>query len=199
MDRYIEWYNRDTNITHQQPSALTIAGISHLYFECIHPFEDGNGRIGRAIVIKALSQSIGNPLLIALSHIINKKKKLYYDALERNNKDIDITDWLLYFAETILEAQNYTLMSIEFLIKKAKFYDKFKYKLNARQEKVIQRIFEEGVDGFRGGLSADNYVSITSTSKATATRDLKELIELKALTKTGLLKGTRYYINFSES
>ena len=199
MDRYIEWYNREIHITHEQPSALTIAGISHLYFECIHPFEDGNGRIGRAIVIKALSQSIGHPSLIALSHIINKKKKLYYDALECNNKNIDITDWLLYFAATVLEAQNYTLTSIEFLIKKAKFYDKFKYKLNARQEKVIQRIFEEGVEGFRGGLSADNYVSITSTSKATATRDLRDLIELKAFAKTGVLKGTRYYINFSES
>lgn len=196
MNAYIKWYNSKISLTHKQPSALTIASISHLYFESIHPFEDGNGRIGRAIAIKALSQSIKQPILIALSHIINKQKKLYYDALERNNKNMNITDWLLYFAKTILEAQSYTLASIEFLIKKTKFYDKFKGKLNPRQEKVIHRIFEEGVEGFKGGLSSDNYVSITSTSKATATRDLQDLVEIGAFKKTGVLKGTRYYINF---
>jgi Fic family protein len=90
------------------------------------------------------------------------------------------------------------MSSIEFIIKKAKFYDKFKKRLNVRQEKVIQRIFEEGVDGFKGGLSADNYISIAPTSKATATRDLQDLVAMEALTKTGILKGTRYYINFCE-
>ena len=68
-----------------------------------------------------------------------------------------------------------------------------------RLEKVIQRIFEECIDGFKGGLSADNYISIIPTSKATATRDLQDLVEIKALTKTGILKGTRYYINLEES
>ncbi|WP_341786753.1 hypothetical protein [Rickettsia endosymbiont of Cantharis rufa] len=107
-----------------------------------------------------------------LSHVIIEEKKLYYNALERNNKSLEITDWLLYFVETIIKAQYYTLRNIEFLINKTKFYDKFKNILNARQEKAVKRIFEEGVDGFKGGLSAKNYITITKTPKATATIDL---------------------------
>lgn len=191
MDKFIEWYN---NKNHIPP--LTKAAIAHLYFECIHPFEDGNGRIGRVITVKMLCKNIGQPILIALSHVINRDKKLYYNALERNNKSLEISDWMLYFAETIVKAQNYTLLNIEFLINKTKFYDKFKNKLNIRQEKAIKRIFEEGIEGFKGGLSAKNYMNITKTSKATATRDLQELVEMQAFTKTGELKGTRYYINF---
>lgn len=110
----------------------------------------------------------------SLSHVINEEKKLYYNALENNNKSLEITDWILYFVETIIKAQDYTLRNIEFLINKTKFYDKFKNILNARQEKVVKRIFEEGVEGFKGGLSAKNYITITKTSKATATRDLQE-------------------------
>ncbi|AAY61758.1 hypothetical protein RFEPED_1546 [Rickettsia felis str. Pedreira] len=131
----------------------------------------------------------------SLSHVINEEKKLYYNALENNNKSLEITDWILYFVETIIKAQDYTLRNIEFLINKTKFYDKFKNILNARQEKVVKRIFEEGVEGFKGGLSAKNYITITKTSKATATRDLQELVEMQAFIKTGELKGTRYSIN----
>lgn len=191
MDRFIEWYN---NITYSI-TPLTKAAIAHLYFESIHPFEDGNGRIGRVITIKMLCQNIGQPILIALSHVINQEKKLYYNALENNNKSLEITDWILYFVETIIKAQDYTLHNIEFLINKTKFYDKFKDTLNTRQEKVVKRIFEEGVEGFKGGLSAKNYLNITKTSKATATRDLQELVEMQAFIKTGELKSTRYYIN----
>lgn len=97
-----------------------------------------------------------------------------------------------------MAAQDYTLNSIEFIIKKAKFYDKFSGKLNTRQAKVIERIFTEGADGFKGGLSADNYISIALTSKATVTRDLQDLVEMQALIKTGILKGTRYYINLEQ-
>ncbi|WP_341791560.1 Fic family protein [Rickettsia endosymbiont of Gonocerus acuteangulatus] len=191
MDRFIEWYN---NIT-DSITPLTKAAIAHLYFESIHPFEDGNGRIGRVITIKMLCQNIKQPILIALSHVINQEKKLYYNALENNNKSLEITDWILYFVKTIIKAQVYTLLNIEFLINKTKFYDKFKNALNTRQEKVIKRIFEEGVEGFKGGLSAKNYLNITKTSKATATRDLQELVEMQAFIKTGDLKSTRYYIN----
>lgn len=191
MDRFIEWYN---NIT-DSITPLTKAAIAHLYFESIHPFEDGNGRIGRVITIKMLCQNIGKPILIALSHVINQEKKLYYNALENNNKSLEITDWILYFVKTIIKAQDYTLRNIEFLINKTKFYDKFKDTLNTRQEKVVKRIFEEGGEGFKGGLSAKNYLNITKTSKATATRDLQELVEMQAFIKTGELKATRYYIN----
>ncbi|WP_342270293.1 Fic family protein [Rickettsia endosymbiont of Orchestes rusci] len=191
MDKFIKWYNDNTDYI----LPLTKAAIAHLYFESIHPFEDGNGRIGRIITIKMLCQNIGQPILIALSHVINQEKKLYYNALESNNKSLEITDWILYFVEIIVKAQDYTLRNIEFLINKTKFYDRFKKILNIRQEKVIKRIFEEGVEGFKGGLSAENYINITKTSKATATRDLQELVEMQAFTKIGVLKGTRYNIN----
>ena len=80
---------------------------------------------------------------------------------------MEIPKWLTYFSNTILEAQEYSLNIIEFLIKKTKFYDLYKNFLNSRQEKVINRIFAKGLDGFKGGMSADKYISITKTSKST--------------------------------
>jgi len=171
------------------------AGIAHLYFESIHPFEDGNGRIGRAISEKALAQALGQPSLIALAYAIERKRKDYYAALERNNKDrLAITDWLNYFARTVLEAQDITMRRTGFYIAKAKFYERFRDQLNPRQDKVIARMFREGIDGFTGGLSAENYISITGTSRATATRDLQDLVEKGALTRTGSLRHTRYWM-----
>ncbi|MCK5391717.1 MAG: Fic family protein [Deltaproteobacteria bacterium] len=190
MEQFIKWFKAKRRI-----GTLTHAGIAHLYFISIHPFEDGNGRIGRAIAEKSLSMSLGHPTLISLSYMIEKHRKDYYRALELNNKDQEITDWLIYFAKTILDAQNYTQSLINFLIEKAKFYDRLKTTLNERQEKVIERMFREGVEGFKGGLSAENYTRITNTSRATATRDLKDLVNKGALNKTGQLKHTRYYLN----
>lgn len=192
MDRFIKWFNESKD----RLNPLTRASIAHLYFVCIHPFEDGNGRIGRAIAEKALAESLGYPTLIALSYTIEKHKKAYYKALEKANKRNEITGWIIYFAKTIVEAQQYTQSKIEFLIAKTKFFDAFQNQLNDRQAKVILRIFKEGIDGFEGGLSADNYIKITSTSRATATRDLRELVEIGAFTKTGELKSTRYYLKF---
>jgi Fic family protein len=83
---------------------LTRAGIAHLYFVTIHPFEDGNGRIARAIAEQVLAQGLGQPTLIALSHTIERHKKAYYSALERANKTNRIDDWLDYFAHTVLDA-----------------------------------------------------------------------------------------------
>lgn len=190
MDGFLEWFNNSQDLP-----ALTRCGIAHLYFVCIHPFEDGNGRIGRATAEKAIAQNLGQPSLTALATQIEKGRKHYYDALEAANKSNEITEWLLYFAQVILDAQKTTGTHIQFLIDKAKLYDRLRGKLNERQEKVIERMFREGPDGFEGGLSADNYLSITQTSTATATRDLRELVELGALTKTGKLKGTRYWLN----
>jgi Fic family protein len=178
-------------------SALTRAGIAHLYFECIHPFEDGNGRIGRALAEKSLAQNIGQPSLIALAYTIERKRKDYYAALERNNKDNEITDWLTYFAKTVLEAQKNTLKRVDFYLAKAKLYERLRGRLNERQEKVIARMFRQGIDGFKGGLSAENYIRITEASRATTTRDLQDLVEKGALMKTGELRHTRYYLNLS--
>jgi Fic family protein len=88
---------------------------------------------------------------------------------------------------------------VDFCIAKAKFYEKHRDTLNERQEKVIARIFREGIDGFKGGLSAENYISITGTSRATATRDLQNLIEKGALTKTGELRHTRYHLSLANA
>jgi Fic family protein len=198
MKRFIAWFN-DTAPGGKKPlPALTRASIAHLYFVCIHPFEDGNGRIGRALAEKSLAQNLDQPSLIALAYTIERKRKDYYAALARNNKDNDINDWMKYFANTILEAQSNTIKRVDFYVAKAKFYDKFRGKLNERQAKAIARTFREGIDGFRGGLSAENYISITQASRATATRDLQDLVEKGALTKTGELRHTRYFLSIGE-
>lgn len=197
MTRFNAWFN-DTAPNGKTPlPPLTRAGIAHLYFVCIHPFEDGNGRIGRALAEKSLAQNLNQPSLIALAYTIERKRKDYYASLERNNKDMEITAWLAYFANTILEAQRNTIARVDFFVAKAKFYETFRDQLNERQSKVIARMFKEGIDGFKGGLSADNYIKIAATSRATATRDLQDLVEKGALTKTGELRHTRYALNLS--
>jgi Fic family protein len=195
MTRFIGWFNRTAPGGESLLPALTRAAIAHLYFVCIHPFEDGNGRIGRAIAEKSLAQNLGRPSLIALAYTIERKRKDYYAALERNNRDMEINGWLKYFAGTILEAQINTLARVDFYVAKAKFYERLRGQLNERQEKVIARMFKEGIDGFKGGLSAENYITITQTSRATATRDLQDLVEKGALTRTGELRHTRYHLN----
>jgi len=192
MRPFIAWFN-DTAPKGLQPlPALARAGIAHLYFVSIHPFEDGNGRIARALSEKALSQCLGQPTLIALSHAISRQIKAYYKALEDNNKNLESTDWLVYFAQTVLEAQRYTQRLIDFLIEKTKLYDRLRDQLNARQEKVLARMFREGLEGFKGGLRAENYLAITKTSRATATRDLQDLVEMEVFRRTGERKHTRY-------
>jgi Fic family protein len=169
--------------------------MAHLYFESIHPFEDGNGRIGRAVSEKALSQGLNRPTLIAISYTIESEKKEYYAALQRNSTRLEIDHWLEYFCKMVLKAQDYTQSRIDFLIQKGKFYQRFSNQLNERQQKVVARIFREGVNGFTGGLSAENYMRITGTTASTATRDLQKMVELGAFVRTGERKSTRYYLN----
>lgn len=196
MDRYLDWFKVTAPGAKEQLPALTRAGLSHLYFESIHPFEDGNGRLGRALAEKSLAQSIGQPSLIALAFTIERHRKDYYDQLERHQKTLDVTPWLEWFAETVLTAQQVTLKRVGFFIAKAHFYDRHREKLNKRQAKAIERMFREGADGFKGGLSAENYISITGTSRATATRDLQDLVEIGAVTRTGERRYTRYWLKF---
>jgi Fic family protein len=195
MDAFTAWFNQTSPKGRTPLPALTRAGIAHLYFESIHPFEDGNGRIGRALCEKAMAQNLGEPSLIALAYTIERNRKAYYDNLEASNKNNAVTDWLLYFANTILDAQRVTLARVEFSVAKAKFYDHHRDQFNERQEKVIARMFREGIDGFKGGLSAENYIAITQTSRATATRDLQELVAKGALIRTGERRHTRYALN----
>ncbi len=195
MKKFILWFN-DTAPNGKMPlPALTRAGIAHLYFESIHPFEDGNGRIGRALAVKALCQNVKQPVLLALSHTIQKHRKFYYEALEKNNKGMKITPWLLYFGKTILEAQSYSQYLVNYTIAKGKLYNKIKGKLNTRQEKVLTRMFQDAPESFPFGMNAEKYIRITGTSRATATRDLQDMADKGVFNRTGELKATRYHLN----
>lgn len=195
MAAFVDWFNRtETNAAGALPPLIR-AGIAHLYFVSIHPFEDGNGRIARALAEKSLAQGLRQPTLIALSHTIEQHKKAYYAELECANKDNDIQRWLVYFAETVLTAVRYSNQQVEFLMGKTRLYDQVRGKLNPRQEKVVARLFAEGISGFHGGMSAKNYISLTHASRATVTRDLQELVALGVLHKTGELRYARYYLN----
>src|SRR5215470_4187746 len=176
MERFVVWFNRTAPGLEEPLPALTRAGIAHLHFESIHPFEDGNGRIGRAISEKALAQSLGQPTLTALAATILARRKSYYEALEEANKENEITPWLMWFARVAIEAQRRTIALVEFLIDKTKLLGRLKGQLNRRQEKVLLRMFREGPEGFRGGLSAGKYTTITGASPATTTRDLSGLV-----------------------
>ncbi len=194
MSRFIRWFNHSAAGGSEPLPALTRSGIAHLYFVSIHPFEDGNGRIGRAIAEKSLAQSLGQPTLTALDATILAKRKSYYTALEAANKDNEVTDWLIWFAATAIEAQRRTIALVEFLIAKTKLLDRLRGQLNERQEKALVRMLREGPSGFKGGLSAGKYISITGASIATATRDLADMVAKKALMRTGELRHARYHI-----
>ncbi|MCT4635295.1 MAG: Fic family protein [Rickettsiales bacterium] len=196
MSNFIKWFNAYDK-REQKLSPLLRASIAHWYFVCIHPFEDGNGRIARALSEYSLAQSIGHPTLIALAYTIELNRKEYYAQLAKHNRSNKITEWILYFSNIIIDAQKNTERRIDFLISKAKVFDLLKGKINSRQEKVLLRMFREGIDGFKGGLSANNYISITNTTTATASRDLKNLVDHGVFRKEGSLKHTRYHLNLS--
>jgi Fic family protein len=172
------------------------AAVAHLYFESIHPFEDGNGRIGRAIVEKALSQGLKCPLPFSISKAIEANKKAYYQSFQQAEKGLDITDWIHWFVQTLLEAQTYADKMIQFTITKRHFFSVFEHKLNPRQNKVINRMLADGPDSFQGGMNVRKYVGITGTSRATASRDLQELVSLQIFTPLGSGRSARYEVVF---
>jgi len=190
MKRFIEWYN-----TSEISSPIIKAAVAHLYFESIHPFEDGNGRIGRAIAEKALSQGFDNPILFSISKSIEENRSNYYKELQLAQQKLKITKWIEWFASIIIIAQDDAEKTIQFTIKKMKFFDKYDKIFNDRQKKVINRILEEGVNGFKGGMNAKKYISITDTSKATATRDLQELAAMNVFLIKGLGRSTSYELD----
>jgi Fic family protein len=192
MTAFIQWFNASRS----DESILTRAAIAHVYFESIHPFEDGNGRIGRALIEKALSQHLKGPMVIAISRGIAERRKEYYEALASCNTSLDIQKWVEFFAEVAVQSQEETLSEIHFLMAKSKLMYQLKDKINPRQEKALLRMFAEGIKGFTGGLSAENYIKITKASRATATRDLNDLVAMGALYKTGELKHARYWLNY---
>lgn len=195
MEQFICWFN---NTSPTGPSSIhkpaIRSAIAHIYFETIHPFEDGNGRIGRAISEKALSQGVGRPILLSLSKTIEAKRNDYYDALKEAQRSNEITEWIKYFIRMVLDAQIEAEDLISFTLKKVKFFDRYGNILNERQIHVIKRMLDSGPQGFAGGMSAQKYTKIAKTSKATATRDLQDLAEKGALVPIGAGRSTRYEI-----
>ena len=193
MDQFIQWYHQpELPVKDDISKAILKSAIAHLYFETIHPFEDGNGRIGRALAEFTLSQTLKFPVILSLSKTIEKGKKQYYEQLKRAQRDLDITEWINYFAQVILDSQIDAKELVQFTLLKAKFFDRFKEQLNERHLKVINRMFENGVEGFEGGMTAKKYMGITKVSKATATRDLQYLQEIDAFVQQGAGRSVSY-------
>jgi Fic family protein len=198
MQKFIEWFNgTGPGGINEMKNAPVRSAIAHLYFETIHPFEDGNGRIGRALAEKALSQTIGHPVMLSLSGTIEADKNAYYNSLVKGQRSNEITPWIEYFVKMVLDAQASAETQVEFTLKKTQFFDRFKDQLNERQQNVIRRMLEEGARGFQGGMNASKYIGITKTSKATATRDMQQLLEIGAFMPAGKAGGrsTSYQVN----
>lgn len=197
MDRFIEWFN-DTGPGGSRPlPALTRAGLAHLHFVSIHPYEDGNGRIARALAEKAIYQNTGTPTLLALSHTIQETKTEYYRQLEMTQRGgMSASNWLKFFNETAISAQQYSQRLVEFTLDKTQLYEQARsLGINGRQQKAMDRIVRAGLEGFTGGMSAKNYMTITDATQPTATRDLKEMVDHGLFFRTGEKKGTRYWLN----
>ena len=195
MAKFIAWFNQtapgaDRAILY----APVRSALAHLYFESIHPFDDGNGRIGRALAEKALSQGLGRPAMLSLSRTLEAKRKQYYETLQSAQRGNEVTSWVRWFVAMVAEAQRDAEAQIHFIASKARFFRKFGDLFNERQLKVIQRMFEAGPAGFIGGMNARKYVTLTGVSKATATRDLQELAKCGALVSLGGGRSVRYEI-----
>ncbi len=198
MKRFVKWFNQTAPGGKKEIWMAPLrSAIVHLYFESIHPFEDGNGRIGRILSEKALSQGVARPVLLSLSQTIEKNKKDYYRALEKAQKSDDVTGWVNYFVSTVLRAQQEAEGLVNFVLKKARFFDRFKGQLNERQAKVIQRMLESDPGGFEGGMNARKYIGLTKISKATATRDLQDLVNKGILKPIGGGRASRYLLELS--
>ncbi len=196
MKVFFDWFN-ETKPSGKRPIAnlLIRSAIAHLYFETIHPFEDGNGRIGRIIAEKTLAQGLKRPILMSLSTSIEANKKAYYSALKKAQRTNNVSEWIHYFSETILKAQQDFISTIDFLIKKTSFFNKYQTQLNGAQTKVIQRMLENGETEFTGGMNARKYQSITQVSKATATRHLQDLVGKGILISHQKGRSTNYQVN----
>lgn len=196
MKAFIKWFNETSPNGKSEINKPPIrSALAHLYFESIHPFEDGNGRIGRAISEKVLSQSVGRPVLLSLSAVIEANRNAYYDALNEAQLTNDVTNWIEYFVGMCLDAQINAEEKIDFTLKKARLFDRFEKNMNERQIKVVRRMLEEGSQGFEGGMSAKKYMAIAKTSKSTATRDLQELAQMEVFVLEGGGRSTRYQVN----
>jgi Fic family protein len=178
MARFINWYNQTSSLNEGKiMPGIARAGIAHLWFEVIHPFDDGNGRVGRAIADHALSQSLGYPTTACLATAIERDKKSYYLQLEKASQgSLEIDVWLDYFADRVIYAQEIAREEVDFVLAKTRFYEAYGDQLNDRQTRMVSRVFAEGRKGFEGGITTKKYEAITKCPNRTASRDLSDLV-----------------------
>lgn len=169
------------------------AGIIHLWFVINHPFEDGNGRIARALTDMLLARSEkSSNRYYSMSSQIKKNRKSYYEALKITQKiSLDITEWLKWFLENILEAIENSQELFNDVITKSNFWNKHSLTImNERQIKIVKKLLED----FEGKLTTSKYAKICSCSQDTATRDITDLIYKDVLEKRGEARATHYIL-----
>ena len=187
MQAFLEWFNR-----RGEPEGLLRAGLAHLWFVTIHPFEDGNGRVARAIADQALAQSEDSgQRFYSMSSQIRKERSDYYDRLERSQKGaLDVTDWLVWFLDCFSRAIDGAEAACANVLRKADFWQRYaREPFNKRQKTVLNRF----LDGFEGKLTARKWAAIGKCSIPTAQRDINELVARSILRRNpGGSKNTSY-------
>ena len=192
--RFLAWFNGESRAL----DGLLRAAIAHLWFEIIHPFEDGNGRIGRAIVDLALAQDLrALPRVYSLAAEMAGVRARYYEELQLASRDgADIKRWLEWFCGTFTQACARSRLVMMSALAKARFWaDHAGTRVNQAQAKVLNRLLDAGPRGFEGDLTTRKYVALTGLSRATAFRDLTALQGAGLLASQGQGKATRYFIN----
>ena len=204
LAEFLKWFN-------QSPKALDgllRAGIAHLWLVTLHPFDDGNGRVTRAVTDRALAQAEQQSIrFYSLSAAIMERRKEYYEQLEKSQKgELDITPWLSWFLSVLEDALKQGQARFDRVLKKTRFWQRHSQTpLTERQIKVLNRLLDvgaalEGAQAFEPGINAEKYKSLARVSKATATRDLTGLLEKGCLTKLpGGGRSTRYVIDYGEN
>jgi Fic family protein len=191
MRRFLAWYNAPP----AGLDGLLRAGLAHAWFELIHPFDDGNGRIGRALLDRALAQDEGRTVrLYSLSARFMAVRDEYYDALEGiSSGTLDVTRWLAWFLNQFTAAVHESEHTLARVLRKARFWIQHAQRpLNERQRKALNWMLDAGPEGFVGGMTNRKYAHLTKASPATAQRDLAELVELRCLSLVGAGRGARY-------
>jgi Fic family protein len=198
VDAFLKWFNQTQPKLGAYPmDGLVRAAVSHLWFETLHPFDDGNGRIGRAILQLALGQDMGQPgRIVTLSRQIESCKDRYYKELEQaqRSKSMDVTAWVEWMLVQMDVANEFASRTIDAAIQRIRFQARMAaFILNERQQKTMLKLLDAGPKGFEGGMTTRKHVRIAQTSTPTAARDLIELERLGLLARRGDGRSTRYY------
>jgi len=193
MSALLRWFNQPP----KGIDGILRAGVTHAWFEILHPFEDGNGRVGRALIDRALAQDEGRAIRhYSVSARLMEKRDEYYQALETLSRGgLDVTPWLVWFAGEVEAAMRASQYTVGHIVAKARFWLRHAQSpINARQRKALNRMFDAGPAGFEGGMTNRKYANLTACSAATAQRDLAELVALGCLKVEGLGRSVRYQI-----